>query len=125
MSSVNRTPSQIGAREKYLLAVSSTNYYVPKDGSVITTVMTTQEFAAAVEEGPFIGAAASLYRDLGKEVFTLNGAQQQVSAYRLCQRVLGSTSEGVPVDYEEYDKFYVRVWAADPSADPVTVARIG
>lgn len=125
MSSVARAPSQIGPREKYLLAIAETTYYVPNEGATINTLMTVQEFTDATQAGPFIGIASSLYRDLGKEVYTLDGSQRQVALYRLCQRVLGATTEGVPVSYDEYDKFYIRVWAANPLSDPVTVARIG
>lgn len=125
MTSVTRALSQIGPREKYLLAVQTTTYYVPNEGANLSSIMTTQEFTDATQAGPFIGASSSLYRDLGKEVVTINGFKQHVAVYRLCQRVLGALTEGVPVSYDEYDKFYVRVWAADPSANPVTVARIG
>jgi hypothetical protein len=123
MSSSFRAPSQIGPREKYLLAISSTTYYVPEDGSTFSAIMTTQDFSDSVETDE--GTTSSLYRDLGKEVVTINSAQQHVAVYRLCQRVLGATTEGVPVDYDGHDKFYIRVWAADPVANPVTVARIG
>lgn len=125
MTSVTRAVSQIGPREKYLLAVQETTYFVPEEDATLSSIMTTQAFSDATQAGPFVGVASSLYRDLGKEVVTINGNNQHVAVYRLCQRVLGAMTEGVPVSYDEYDKFYVRVWAADPSANPVTVARIG
>ncbi len=49
------------------------------------------------------------------------GGRGYVARYRLVQRVNGPLTEGVPDDYT-HDTYYIRVWAADPQANPVTVA---
>ena len=55
-----RSFAQIGPREKYLLAVALTNYYVPDEGATIETIMTVQAFSDSTQQGPFAGNTGNL-----------------------------------------------------------------
>ena len=124
MSSITRVSPRIPGRIGIFIAIDTTNYYVPVDGAVITSVMTEAAWDAAIED-PAPGISSSLYKDMGKEVAVVNTKGQVVQKFRLAQRVLGEETEGVPDEYDEYDTFYIRTWSADPSSYPVTVSRIG
>lgn len=124
MASVVRAPSQIDSRVKFLIALTTTDYYVPADNGRFNAVMTQQEFDANLDPGSYEGSSSTVYRDLGKSITIINASTGVHKAmYRLVQRVNGPTSEGVSGD--EYDQFYIRVWSSDPSSEPVTVARVG
>jgi len=67
-------------------------------------------------------SSGSLLRDLGKSVTTIGSGSLHTQTFRLVQQQNGGGSEGVNLNQPI---FYVRVWSANPAANPVTVARIG
>jgi len=83
---------------------------------------------AIVPESAFLSDCAetvssgSIFRDLGKSVTTINATGVHTQTFCLVQQQNGGGSEGVDVGISP---FYVRVWAADPITNPVTVARLG
>lgn len=122
MTSLLTSYSQIPGRIRFLVALYETPQYVPDDSS-FTSIMTVTAFNAAVSTTS--GAAYTLYRDLGKQVMLVDSSGHHQQLMRLVQRVQGNDTEGVPADYEGADRFYIRVWADDPGAHPVTVSRTG
>jgi len=62
---------------------------------------------------------------MGKKAKTVNSTTGQDEAlYILVQPQIGSSTEGVPVNYAT-QKFYVQVWAAFNAPVSVTVGRLG
>jgi hypothetical protein len=122
MSSVLTSFAQIEPSIKYLLALETTTVYSQNAGTAITATMADAAFTSATSTST--KAAGTEFRDLGKFVMTYNTGKMHTALYRLVQPQLGYTTEGVPAAYAT-QKFYVRVWAADESILPVTVARTG
>ena len=126
MSAVIREVSQIGVRNKYYLAITSTTYYLPDEDYKFSAIMKDVDFNNHTSDESIGGGGGSStqYRDLGKQVITVDSNNRHVAKYRLVQRVRGAASEGVYNDWE-YDSYYIRVWAADPVNYPITVVRTG
>jgi hypothetical protein len=118
MSSVTRATSQIGVRTKFLIALNGTNIFEVM--GTITAIMPESAFISSV--CPESISSGSILRDLGKSVTTINAAGVHTQTFCLVQQQNGGGSEGVDVGISP---FYVRVWAADPITNPVTVARLG
>jgi hypothetical protein len=123
MSSVLRSYSQIDARSKYFIALNTTTYYRPEEDYTFPAIMPELDFSEHTSIG-IPGVLSSIYRDMGRQITTTDANNRYVATYRLVQRQLGATTEGVPSDYE-YDTFYIRVWGSDAGTYPVTVARLG
>ncbi len=124
MSSIIRTTAQISGRIKYFISLEETTYFEPIPGATINAIMTTDAFSAAttIDSGGLV--SRYLYKDMGAQVMTVDSMNRHVALYRLVQRQNGPFTEGVPDDYA-HDTYYIRVWAADPTTNPVTVARLG
>jgi hypothetical protein len=123
MSSLLTSYSQIPGRIRFLVALGTTAHYVPNTSDSFNSIMNATAFTAAVSTTS--GAVYTLYRDLGKQVMLVDTSGRHQQLMRLVQRVRGNDTEGVPDDYEGADRFYIRVWADDPAANPVTVSRTG
>jgi hypothetical protein len=123
MSSIIRTTAQIANRIKYFISLGITEYFEPQPGFTFNSIMTEEAFAAATDP-PEVGVSSSIYKDMGGEIVTIDSMNRYVARYRLVQRQAGIATEGVPDDYT-HDTYYIRVWAADPAINPVTVARVG
>jgi hypothetical protein len=124
MSSIIRTTAQIANRVKYFIGFLPTTYFEPIQGSTFNSIMTVSAFTAATTQDEGSLESPYIYKDMGAEVVTIDSMSRYVARYRLVQRVNGALTEGVPNDYV-HDTYYIRVWAADPVANPVTVARLG
>lgn len=124
MTSVLRHIAQIDPTTKYLIALTTTTVYTINSGATLTSTMTDAAFTAAT--GTTTQVANTVFRDLGKFVmtYTASGQKQHTALYRLVQPQLGYTTEGVPGNYAT-QRYYVRVWAADDTVLPITVARVG
>jgi hypothetical protein len=61
---------------------------------------------------------------MGKKAKAITTNGQDEALYILVQPQIGSTTEGVPVNYAT-QKFYVQVWASANSPVSVTVGRLG
>lgn len=113
-----RSLSQVETRTKFLLSIASTDIFEVM--GPISAIMSESAFNTNVcPEG--VGSG-SLLRDLGKSVTTLGSGSLHTQTFRLVQQQNGGGSEGVNLSQPT---FYVRVWAANPAAHPVTVVRIG
>jgi hypothetical protein len=136
MTSVLRSPSQIGVRVKYLIGVRSVSdgegvgaggvaAFELSSGAFIdvTSVATAAEVAAADGFGGLDVTAGTLYRDMGRSITVVDADGSHIALYRNVQRVSGSTTEGVPGDADYSANIYVRVWADDGLR--VAVARLG
>lgn len=121
MSSLVRELSQIKPRIRYYLAVQTTDQYSP-DNYRFSAIMT--ETAFANHTVTTFGDSATIYRDMGKQIITLNAQKIHTSTYRLVQMMRGIASEGISSDWES-DSFYIRIWSAEPYANPITVVRTG
>ena len=133
MTSVLRSPSQIGVREKYLIALS--------DVSAGTGVAASGVPAFTLVSGHFVGFVASaddlsghftqylvstgdLFRDMGRSITVVDASGDHLALYRNVQKVSGATTEGVDPTNAAYSaNIYVRVWADDGAN--ITVARLG
>ena len=120
MTSVLSEFSQIGARDKYLLAVATTasSVYTIKSGFTLTSSMTDTEFDAATTAAaaPTVG---QLYRDMGKTTTTYSPTTGlSTERFVLAQLVSGASTEGSSGVFR-----YIRVWAASGSG--VAFARTG
>ena len=150
MTSVLRSPSQIGVRVKYLIGVTSTADVDPEavDGTTfgaagasiirvengtfaaITSLATAAEITSALTGAttsvyqPDSSIAGTLFKDMGRSLTVVDATTgAHIAVYRECQLVDGGP-EGVPEDSPAYGAdYYVRVWAADGSG--VAVARLG
>lgn len=140
MTSVLRSPSQIGVRVKYLIAVADVSGGV--DGAsgagvggspaftldagnfiVAGSVATAAEVEAVGGFANVDVAAGNLYRDMGRSITVVDADGSHIALYRNVQRVSGSTTEGVPSDADYSANIYVRVWADD--GENIAVARLG
>lgn len=122
MTSVLRYTAQIEPSIRYLLALETTTVYSLNSGASVTATMSATAFTAATSTST--QATGTQFRDLGKFVMTYDSKKQYTALYRLVQPQLGYTTEGVPAAYA-IQKFYVRVWTADGSILPISVARTG
>lgn len=119
MTSLLSSPAQINGRIKYLRSIGSSTEYTAT--SNINSIMTTTDWNASTTTAS--GATNRIYRDMGKRVTVINPATQvEVARYSQVQLVNGSTTEGVPTNYNI--KLFVLTWSADGSV-PVTVGRTG
>jgi len=123
MSSTLNSYGQIDGTVKYLRALGTTTVYTPKANVSINTNLTSTLFKAYTTTSTY--PFGNIYRDMGKKAKTVNATTGQDEAlYILVQPQIGSTTEGIPVNYAT-QKFYVQVWAAYNAAVSVTVGRLG
>jgi hypothetical protein len=142
MTSLLRFPSQIGVREKYLIAVTDISAgsgvgaagvaaFTLDSGAFLSVgsvalaanVTGADGFAERVAAGGNAIVAGELFRDMGRSITVVDANDSHIALYRNVQLVSGSTTEGVPSDAAYSANIYVRVWAADGSG--VAVARLG
>ncbi|NCY25271.1 MAG: hypothetical protein EBX37_10535 [Alphaproteobacteria bacterium] len=140
MTSILRSPSQIGVREKYLIAVAdvsagsgvaangvgafdlSSGFFV---GSVALASQVTGAtgFAPRATTGGKQIVAGELFRDMGRSITVVDADGNHLALYRNVQLVSGADTEGVLNAADYGANIYVRVWAAD--GDNIGVARLG
>lgn len=142
MTSLLRHPSQIGVREKYLIAVAdvsngvgvaaggvgafdlSSGFFV---GSVALAADVSNATVGYQERAAAGGVnsinAGELFRDMGRSITVVDADGNHLALYRNVQKVDGASTEGVPSDAAYSANIYVRVWAAD--GDNIGVARLG
>ena len=142
MASTLRTVAQIPARIKYLVAVSN-----PASSDVTGTLLDANCYAFTCTEGSFAGkshlssaeaatifnatatakgvvdfAVGDLFKDLGRQIVIYDPTSYlHLAIFREVQRVNGSGSSGVPVNYDV--PIFVRVWSA--AGHPAYLARVG
>ena len=142
MTSQLRSPSQIGVREKYLIAVADVSagegvaaggvsaftltsgaYLMVSSVATANDVTTGTGFAERVAAGGKAIAAGELFRDMGRSITVVDANGNHLALYRNVQLVSGADTEGVPSDAAYSANIYVRVWAADGLH--IGVARLG
>ena len=123
MSSTLNSYGQIDGTVKYLRALGTTTVYTPKTNVSINTVLTSTLFTSSTTSSTY--PSGTIFRDMGKKAKAINATNGQDEAlYILVQPQIGSTTEGVPVNYAT-QKFYVQVWASFNAPVSVTVGRLG
>lgn len=119
MSSLVRSRSQIDVRTKFLLTVATTTLRIVI--SPVSAVMKEVAFVNATQ--PVDPGVGCILRDLGKSVTTIDSTGHHSQVWRLVQDITGGhSSEGIQLNEPTW---YVRVWAANPATNPVTVVRFG
>lgn len=137
MTSVMRVPSQIGAREKFLIGVrtfDSSGGVAPADvscgGFSITASASVGNggvYTSADVSG-FAGYSSNivtitpgmLFRDLGKELVVIDTDEKYLARFRLAAPVSNAFAEGLPVPPANV---WLKVWSA--AGTGVAVARTG
>ena len=123
MSSTLNSYGQIDGTVRYLRALGTTTVYTPKTNVTINTNLTSTLFTSSTTSSTY--PSGTIFRDMGKKAKAVNSTTGQDEAlYVLVQPQIGSTTEGVPVNYAT-QKFYVQVWAAYNAPVSVTVGRLG
>jgi hypothetical protein len=122
MSSTLNSYGQIDGTIKYLRALATTTVYTPRTNISINTVLTSTLFTASTTSTTY--PPGTIFRDMGKKAKAITTNGQDEALYILVQPQIGSTTEGVPVNYAT-QKFYVQVWASANSPVSVTVGRLG
>jgi len=122
MSSTLNSYGQIDGTVKYLRALGTTTVYTPRTNVSINTVLTSTLFTASTTSTTY--PSGTIFRDMGKKAKAITTNGQDEALYILVQPQIGSTTEGVPVNYAT-QKFYVQVWASANSPVSVTVGRLG
>ncbi len=123
MSSTLNSYGQIDGTVKYLRALATTTVYTPRTNVSINTVLTSTLFTASTTSTTY--PSGTIFRDMGKKAKAINATTgQDEGLYILVQPQIGSTTEGIPVNYAT-QKFYVQVWASANSPVNVTVGRLG
>ena len=138
MTSVLRSPSQIGVRVKYLIAFKDLSgggeAGVGADGVAaftltsgtfldVTSVALAADVTGAAGYAEYAVTAGTIFRDMGRSITVRDTDGSHIALYRNVQLVSGSTTEGVPSNAAYGANIYVRVWADDGSN--VVVARLG
>jgi hypothetical protein len=139
MTSVLRSPSQIGVRVKYLIAFKDLSgggeSGVGADGvaaftlpagsfSDVTSIALAADVSGAADYAEYAVTAGTLFRDMGRSITVVDADGNHIALYRNVQLVSGSTTEGVDPTNSAYSaNIYVRVWADD--GDNIAVARLG
>jgi hypothetical protein len=138
MTSVLRSPSQIGVRDKYLVAFADLSgggeAGVGADGvaaftlaagtfSTVTSIALEATVTGASGYAEYPITTGTLFRDMGRSITVRAADGDHLALYRNVQLVSGSTTEGVPSDAAYSANIYVRVWAADGAN--IVVARLG
>jgi hypothetical protein len=119
MSAIHKSPSQIGAREKYLKALSTaTEYTLSAEPAAIMTVSEWLDISSADT-----GDSGALYRDMGRRVRVVNADGLAIAEYTRAQIVNGIDTEGVPAD-ASYGIVYIKTFDAN-SPSSVGVVRTG
>lgn len=137
MSSVTRSFSQIGAREKFLIGIrifdASSNPLAPEDDLVTGFTVTASASvgnggvytSAEVQTLPgYVSTTTSivvgkLYRDLGKEIVVIGTDEKYLARFRLARVVNNATAAGIGADVN----VWLKVWSA--AGTGVAVARTG
>ena len=137
MSSALRAPSQIGAREKFLIGVrafdssggltvidvSCCGFSATASATVgnagVYTSAEVSAFAGFSTNIPTI-AAGTLFRDLGKEIVVIGTDEKYLVRLRLVAPVSNAFAEGLPTTPANV---WLKVWSADGTG--VAVARTG
>lgn len=123
MSSALNSYGQIDGTVKYLRALATTTVYTPRANVSINTTLTSTLFTSSTTTSTY--PSGTIFRDMGKKAKAVNSTNGQDEAlYILVQPQIGSTTEGIPVNYST-QKFYVQVWAAFNAPVSVTVGRLG
>ncbi len=133
MSSVlAHTATVTPRRIAFLRAESTTIGWSVNTGYTTQQVMTNAAFSAAMNDTTTNIAAASVLRDMGDEIRTVDANGYHTASYRRVQQMLGQGAEGVGGDDPTYLTYYVAVWSANPSLGSptevypaVTVSRLG
>ena len=127
MSSVTRSPAQVGFGLKHYRTTASTVLFIAKSGYSSAAVMSTTDFGNAFDATLKTDYAGQL-RDMGKTITTYNSYGMHVATYAKVQKVDddGLGNEGV-AKYDDIltaaaGEFYVLVWSAIGTG--VTVARV-
>lgn len=115
MTSFCRDFSQIPARIRNLYAIGSTNAWVPNAGVRFDSVLPTTEFTAKFTAIDDI-SVETMMRDMGKTLTLLDTRGLHYATLRLVQTIDGTTTEGVPANWNTTGQYYVSVWAADTSS---------
>lgn len=130
MTSVLRSPSQIGVREKYLISLVdlSGSGTVVDDTCIAFALDVPQPLNAGVYTAASLPALytgvylayGALYRDLGQEIVVIGADEKYLVRYRLAAPVSNVYAEGQQAPPANV---WLRVWAA--SGAGVSVARMG
>ena len=138
MSSALRAPSQIGAREKFLIGVrafDSSGGVAPENATTagfsvtasatvgnggIYTSAEVQALAGYSSNIPNIAVGTSLFRDLGKELVVIDANEKHLARFRLAAPVSNAFAEGLPTTPANV---WLKVWSA--AGTGVAVARTG
>lgn len=92
------------------------------DWAAMSGIMTVDDFYSRTSGGNPLYNIGAEFRDMGKEIITINNAGLHVAKYRLVYVVDGNNSEGV-----SELKGFLRVWSASPGNNEgyIKAARTG
>ncbi len=126
--SIDRSFSQIPLNAKNFTPTTSVWIHIPNsaaDWAAMKGIMTVDEFYSRTSGGNPLYNTGAEFRDMGKEIMTVNSAGMHVAKYRLVY-VLGGNN-ATDIEGVSELKGFLRVWSASPGSGEgyIKAARTG
>lgn len=127
MSSVGSSYSQVPLNAKNFTPTTSVWIHIPNsaaDWAAMQGIMHIDEFYNRTSGGNPVFSEGSEFRDMGREIITVNSAGMHEEKYRLVYVLGGNDASNIEGVSEL--KGFLRVWAANPNGNrAVKAARMG